>query len=189
MPFKNPHPLYTVWQGMKRRCYNKGFKQYSSYGGRGIKVCDRWKNSFASFIQDMGERPDGYSIDRIDNDGDYSPENCRWASRRTQSLNRRDTRIVTINGVDYKAHVLSELSGLKTDTIMERAKKIDSLEELLDPERRVFTEGLRMSPNFNKTHCIHGHEYTEENTYRTPAGYRQCRQCKKSVDKKRRSKK
>ena len=177
MPFKNPHPFYTVWQGMKRRCYNKNTKQYSDYGGRGITVCDRWKNSFPAFVQDMGERPHGFTLDRKHNDGNYDPSNCRWASRADQMLNRRNTVILTIEGIKYKAHVLAKLAGLKTDTIIERAKSCTSLQDIIDPNRRVFYEGLAMSPNFGKTHCNHGHEYTKENTYTTPAGYRQCRIC------------
>lgn len=183
MPFKNQHPLYNVWKGMRRRChFPKAFK-YEDYGGRGITVCERWRNSFPAFVQDMGERPDGYTIERIDNDGPYSPENCRWASRKDQALNHRNTRKVTIAGITYKAWVLAEISGLKADTIMERAPHCATLEELLDPKRRTFYEGLSMSQNFGKTHCNHGHEYTPENTYRTPAGYRQCRVCNTRRDR------
>lgn len=186
MPFKNQHPLYTVWKGIRRRCLNSKAPHYDRYGGRGITICDRWIKSFAAFVQDMGPRPKGFTIERINNDGPYSPENCKWASRKEQALNKTNVRTVNIEGIEYKASVLSEISGLKTDTILKRAKTIKTLQELIDPERRVFHEGLRMSPNFGKTHCNYGHEYTPENTYRTPAGYRQCRICQKRRDAKRR---
>lgn len=85
------HPLYGCYYAMRARCYNPNNEDYEYYGGRGIKVCDRWleRNGFWNFVEDMGERPTGYSLDRIDPNQDYSPTNCRWANVYTQRKNQR----------------------------------------------------------------------------------------------------
>jgi hypothetical protein len=79
---------------MKERCMNPNNKFYKNYGARGIKVCERWLESFAHFLEDMGERPNGHTIDRINNDGNYEPSNCKWATRKEQNNNRRNTKSV-----------------------------------------------------------------------------------------------
>jgi len=92
-------PLYRVWTSMKARCYRATSKHYPRYGGRGIRVCERWLNSFAAFAEDMGPRPSLlHSIDRINNDGHYEPENCRWATADVQSRNTSRTRLLEWDG-------------------------------------------------------------------------------------------
>ena len=92
-------PEYNSWQGMKARCYTKTNPKYKDYGARGIKVCDRWLNSFENFLADMGEKPSPkHSIDRIDVNGDYCPENCRWATIEEQQNNMRKSLRITHNG-------------------------------------------------------------------------------------------
>lgn len=94
---ENKSPLYQTWLDMKSRCRNPSNDRYARYGGRGIQVCERW-NSFENFLEDMGERPEGMTLDRVDNDGNYEPGNCRWATRRQQQGNTARSRILTHNG-------------------------------------------------------------------------------------------
>ena len=94
----------TTWSEMKRRCYKEDRIDYKNYGGRGITICDRWlhgdgnKTGFHCFLEDMGDRPDGMTIDRINHDGDYEPSNCRWATNIEQMNNRQDSRFIEYKG-------------------------------------------------------------------------------------------
>ena len=91
-------PEYRTWAHMKERCLNQNCADYPSYGGRGIMVCDRWRDSFEAFFADMGARPAGHSIERVDVNGNYEPGNCCWATPREQAQNQRTTRFVELAG-------------------------------------------------------------------------------------------
>jgi len=99
------HPLYMVWGGMKTRCYNENFHQYSDYGGRGITVCDRWRDSFEDFYNDMvGHYKKDLQLDRVNNDGNYEPSNVRWVTHQQNGMNRRGAQNGTsgYKGVSWK---------------------------------------------------------------------------------------
>jgi len=120
---------YDVWFAVLQRCKNPTDSGYPNYGGRGIRVCLRWQLSFANFLDDMGPRPsDRHSIDRIDNNGPYSPQNCRWATRQEQDANRRYTgsgppRIFTVNGSTGNMSQWARWIGISRERVRQRLLK------------------------------------------------------------------
>ena len=115
-PSEAKHPLYHTWYAMVARCQNPRAQSYHNYGGRGITVCDRWLESFENFYADMGERPSPkHSIDRIDNDGPYSPENCRWATWEEQANNRRNNVWIEFQGERLSAAQWRKRLGVVSD--------------------------------------------------------------------------
>ena len=114
------HPLAAIWRGMMSRCHSETSPKYKNYGGRGISVCERW-HRFEWFVKDMGPRPSPqHSIDRIDNDDDYFPENCRWALPKEQCRNTRRNRNLTIGYVTKSVSAWSEEAGTVRSTIYQR---------------------------------------------------------------------
>jgi hypothetical protein len=125
-------PEWACWQAMKQRCINPLNPSYANYGGRGIVVCDRWSNSFRVFLADMGPRPSPeHSIDRIDNDGPYSPDNCRWATAQVQNNNRRVTRMVEFAGKRQSLATWAREVGIPFDTLVYRYKAGWAAERML----------------------------------------------------------
>lgn len=123
-------PLYAVWSTMKDRCLNEKSSDYGLYGGRGITVCERWM-SFENFAADMGDRPHGTSIDRIDNSKGYEPRNCRWATTKDQARNKRNSRFLTLHGETLTVAEWAERVGINPDCIHQRLSRGMSDEDAL----------------------------------------------------------
>ena len=117
-------PEYNVWVAIKKRCYNPTYKDFPRYGARGIRVCDRWLESFLNFLADMGRRPSSrHSLERINNDGPYAPENCRWALSVEQANNRRNNRHITFNGRTLTVAQWERALGTKRGLILDRLQR------------------------------------------------------------------
>jgi len=121
---QNETSEHRIWCGIKSRCLNEKNTEYHNYGGRGIAICDRWNDSFELFLKDMGRRPSSrHSIDRIDNNSGYSPENCRWATSSQQNRNKRNNRILVVNGESKTMTEWAEIFGIRVGTISERLRR------------------------------------------------------------------
>jgi hypothetical protein len=113
-------PELNAWVNMIGRCTNPARPDFHSYGGRGIAVCERWKSSFAAFLADMGLRPDGHSLDRIDNAKGYGPDNCRWATKHQQMQNTRATRALTLGGRTQGLNAWAKEIGINKESLRTR---------------------------------------------------------------------
>lgn len=130
--------IYDIWRGMMSRCYNSAVASYPDYGGRGIKVCDRW-HVFENFFADMGHRPsDDLTMDRINNNGDYCPENCRWATKKEQVSNRRNC--IYIDTPDGKITIseAARRAGISWFAMRSRVRQNLPLDRLFAPAHRAF---------------------------------------------------
>ena len=133
---------WRAWCEMKRRCYNPDCRHFKNYGGRGIKVCERWLESFEHFLEDMGNRPSPeHSIDRHpNNDGDYEKSNCRWATISEQARNRRNNHMVTINGETKPIAAWSEIAGISQNSMLRRIYRKWPGHMLLLPKQKKGTK-------------------------------------------------
>jgi hypothetical protein len=119
-------PTYATWASMKQRCRDPSSIGWEHYGGRGISVCERWLTNFANFLEDMGEKPDGYSIERIDVDGNYCPENCKWIPLSDQGKNKRNSVKYNYNGQVVVQAELARMIGIDQGALM-KLRKANSL--------------------------------------------------------------
>ena len=120
----NPREYYS-YRNARNRCFRKKDQYFANYGGRGITMCDRWKYSFVAFLEDMGKRPEGHEIDRIDVNGNYEPSNCRWVTHAVNSRNKRSATWVEYNGKSVCLKELAELTGIGYGTIWKRVVKME----------------------------------------------------------------
>lgn len=124
-------PEYHVWKALRARCYNPKNPRFEDYGGRGIKVCDRWRHDFSAFLADMGRRPPGCSIERKNNDLGYDPDNCRWATSAEQMINRRNTRMVDYHGEIIPLATLTKRFKIPANTLRARVLANWDIDEAL----------------------------------------------------------
>ena len=127
---------YRIWCLMRSRCGNPDNQDYKDYGGRGIEVCQRWRESFVAFFADMGPKPfPRAEIDRIDNNGNYEPGNCRWTDRKTQTRNKRNNRIVEYKGEARCIAAWSDLTGISQRALSKRLHRGCSLDRVFSQTR------------------------------------------------------
>lgn len=149
---KDVERVYRIWEHMRARCRNKNHKYFHRYGGRGIIVCSEW-NAFESFLKDMGVPPsEKHSIDRINNNGNYEPNNCRWATSKEQNNNRADNRILKIKGETKTVSQWADYAGISQSTLHTRIRSKMPKSEWLRP--------------VGKTHCKNGHSF-KDNKYKS----------------------
>jgi hypothetical protein len=136
---KKPSPTYVTWQSMRQRCNDVGSDRYERYGAIGVTVCPEWTNSFAAFLQDMGPRPKGKTLDRIDNSLGYSKDNCRWATPKEQSHNRRTNVLIEFEGEMIPYAEAARRAGVNKYLIYDRMKRGWPKDHLFDLPRRKGT--------------------------------------------------
>lgn len=138
-------PTYNTWRAMVNRCYNKKYSAYPHYGGAGITVCNEWRHSFLTFLQDMGERPDGTTLDREDWEGNYEPGNCTWKTSTEQALNRSSTHWIIWRGYRHCLSQWSKLLGCDPRTLKRRITKYGE-QEALDGHATTLLAKLALCP-------------------------------------------
>lgn len=139
------HPLHRTWSNAKSRCYDANSTPFKDYGGRGITFCEEWKNSFQAFYDwaMANGYKHGLTLDRIDNNKGYSPDNCRWATMKEQSNNRRSNKYLEFRGETRTVSQWSEITGIHNDTILKRLKHGWSVDKTLTTPTQIHRKKMR----------------------------------------------
>jgi hypothetical protein len=144
---------YYCWRNMKSRCYDKNHVAYSNYGGRGISVCDEWRNNFDAFVKDMGLALPYLTLDRIDTNGNYCKANCKWSTHKEQLNNQRRNHIVEKDGVKKTMTQWAESLGLRPDTLQKRLQRMSPEKALKPGNLYVLQHGTRTGYESYKCRC------------------------------------
>lgn len=136
-------PTYRSWKMMRQRCMNTNAPNYMRYGGRGITICDHWRNDYDAFVADMGFRPINTTLERIDNNGNYEPANCQWATRKIQGQNRETTKYLSHGGETLSWRVWSERIGMNRETFARYARQGLTVGQIM--ELKIGTYRRRMA--------------------------------------------
>jgi len=176
-------PEYKTWTAVIQRCHNSQDKSYKDYGAKGISVCDSWRESFESFLADMGPRPSRkHSIDRYPNqNGNYEPRNCRWATSTEQNRNKRTNHLIASNGVTLCISEWSEKTGISVHAIRKRLRIGWSPETAVSIPVGQLSQSGRGRPF--QSHCKNGHPLCDGNIY-VRGNQRKCVQCRREYDRK-----
>ena len=187
------HKLYQTYRCMMQRCYRTKNDNYKNYGGRSISVCDRWRQSFWLFVEDMGDKPPKHTLDRIDNNGNYEPSNCKWSTRREQNRNTTRAVIVEIDGKKMTLADACDLYGVRLSVADKRLRRGMSIDKVLSPDpipcpnildyQKVGTMAAAKKAR-ERTTCKRGHEFSEANTYLAKNGSRSCKICRLALARK-----
>lgn len=144
---------YFAWRSMRSRCYNRSNPSFRHYGARGITVCQQWLDNYDQFVADMGQAPEGRSLDRVNNALGYSPENCRWATMKEQLNNQRRNRRLTLGAVTKTASEWSEDLGLSPSTLGKRLARMSAEKALQAGRLREWRHGTRAGYEDHKCKC------------------------------------
>ncbi len=144
---------YYAWRNMRSRCYDKKHNAYHNYGGRGITVCDEWRNDYDAFVRDMGFAEPHLSLDRIDSNGNYCKENCKWSTVKEQLNNQRRNRLVTKDGITKTVSQWAEELGIRQDTLALRLKRMSPEKALKSGYLFEMKHGTRTAYESYKCRC------------------------------------